>query len=76
MSNHSTDYLQASSSMSVMEKVDERMYITVMMVCQSSKKPAIMGYSASLNSLIFESLNYSLHTRRYVFHNHYLCFLF
>lgn len=50
MSNHGNDYPQASSSMSVMEKVDERMYITVMMVCQSSKKPAIMGPSASLNS--------------------------
>lgn len=50
MSNHGNDYPQASSSMSVMEKVDERMYITVMMVCQNSKKPAIMGPSASLNS--------------------------
>lgn len=37
MSKRGNDYLQDSSSMSAMEKVDKRMYITVMMVCQSSK---------------------------------------
>lgn len=50
MSNLGNGYLQASSSMSVTEKVDGRMYITVMVVCQSSKNLQLWDTLPSLNS--------------------------
>lgn len=52
ISNHSKDCLQASSGVSVMDKVDGRMHITVMMVCQSSKNLQLWD-TDSLNPLIF-----------------------